>query len=157
MSFEYLDHTADIAVRLRGRDLEGLLGAATSALRDIIVEETGPPTGGRMEAVPPRGESSLPPREVVPLGLEAEDPESLLVDYLNELVFLFDARRLLPSELVVRALPRGPPCRLEADLEVERFDPARHSVKTEVKAATFHGIAVREDSEGLVVDVVFDL
>jgi SHS2 domain-containing protein len=143
MSFEYLDHTADVAVRLHGRDLEALLGAGTRALRHIIAGEESP----SMDGV----------RERTRLCLESEDPESLLVDYLNELVFLFDARRLLPCDIEVVALARGPPHRLEADLVFERFDPARHTVKTEVKAATFHGIAVREEPEGLVVDVVFDL
>lgn len=142
MSYEYLDHTADIAVRLRAPDLSGLLGAATLALRDILVE------AGTVAA---RG------GDRVTIALEAEDEEALLVDYLNELLFLFDTRKLLPCDLRVTALPPRRPPRLEAILEVERFDPDRHSFKTEVKAATFHGIEIRKESSGLVVDVVFDL
>jgi len=76
---------------------------------------------------------------------------------LNELIFLFDTRKLLPCDLRITALPPQRPPSLEAVLEAERFDPGRHSLKTEVKAATFHGIAIRREASGLVVDVVFDL
>jgi len=140
MTFEYLEHTADIAIRLRAPDLPGILKAATLALRDIFA---GPARAGRGEAVG--------------VSLEAEDGEALLIDYLNELIFLFDTRRFLPASLDVTRLVSNGLTRLEGTVSGETFDPACHVLKTEVKAATFHAIRIRRCAGELEVDVVFDL
>lgn len=144
MAFEYLDHTADIAVRLRGKDLAELLGAATDALRDVMVGA-------------PCGEERTSAAERVSIGIEAEDREALLVDYLNEIIYRFDVEHRLPCRLRVESIQESGGVRLAASLETETFDPRRHVLKTEVKAATFHGIEVRATPVGLEVDVVFDL
>jgi SHS2 domain-containing protein len=143
MTFEYLDHTADIAVRLTAPDLKSLLQEATRALRDIFLE------AGK-GALSAQGQS-------VSLSLESEDGEALLVDYLNELIFLFDTRRLLAAELEIGRLAEQGPLRLEAVVQGEIYDPARHVLKTEVKAATFHGLKIRQGATGLEAEVVFDL
>lgn len=143
MSFEFLDHTADTAVRIRAPDESGLFREAARALTAIILDQaaSGPVLDG----------------ESVPVRLEAEDGESLMVDFLNELIFLFDTRRFLAADLVTARVSLGPPARLEAVVKGETFDPARHAARTEVKAATFHEIEVRRTEGGLEVDVVFDL
>jgi SHS2 domain-containing protein len=155
MPFEYLDHTADVAVRVRAPDFAGLLREATLALRDIILDPSSSPSS-----------PTVPASESFRVSLEAEDREALLVDYLNEIVFRFDTSRFLPANLEVAfASPedRGKvgsprkPARLDGRLLGETFDPSRHVLRTEVKAATFHGIEVREGPAGLEVDVVFDL
>jgi SHS2 domain-containing protein len=92
-----------------------------------------------------------------PLELDAEDPEALLVDFLNELIFLFDARRFLAGDVEVKRITLGRPARVEAVLRGETYDAARHSARTEVKAATFHGMHIERTPRGLEADVVFDL
>ena len=143
MAFEHLDHTADMAVRLHARDEPDLFREATRALLSILLD----------------GAESAPvaDRESIAVRLEAEDPEALLIDYLNELIFLFDTRRFLPSRLDVSALRLEKPALLEGTVVGETYDPARHRAKTEIKAATFHGLEIRRTGGGLEADVVFDL
>ena len=141
MSFESLDHTADTAVRLRSRDPPELFADATRALLSIYL---GP-------------DAAVASVEAVPVRLEAESPEALLIDYLNELIFLFDTKRFLAAELAPGRLTLGSPSVLEGRILGETFDPARHEAKTEIKAATFHGLEIRKTGSGLEVDVVFDL
>jgi SHS2 domain-containing protein len=143
VAFEYLDHTADTAVRLRARDGPDLFREATRALLSILLDEA----------------ASAPVAEAqsVAVRLEAEDPEALLIDYLNEMIFLFDTRRFLPSGLEVETLRLGKPALLDAVAKGETYDPSRHKAKTEIKAATFHGLAIRRTGDGLEADVVFDL
>ena len=150
MTFEYLDHTADVAVRLRATDFPELLGWAARALRDILLDD--------------RSDAPVGSRSQVTVRLDAEDREALLVDFLNELIFLFDTRGFVPEgpehvlfEGRVRFTEGGDGCRIETVLKGESFDPARHEFKTEVKAATFHDIRVRKVPGGLEADVVFDL
>ena len=143
MSFEFLDHTADTQVRIKGADAEELFREATRALLAVFV-------------ACPEGSSVLPgaSRRV---KLEAENGEALLVDFLNELIFLFDTQQFLSADFEVSALKLEAPSSLEGALKGEVYDPARHVVKTEIKAATFHGMEIKRTESGLEAEVVFDL
>ena len=46
---------------------------------------------------------------------------------------------------------------LEADVSGEVFDPARHTIFTEVKAVTFHDLQLERDERGWKVEIIFDL
>jgi SHS2 domain-containing protein len=141
VSFESLDHTADTAVRLRSGDPPELFVDATRALMSIYL---GP-------------DAVVASREAIPVRLEAESPEALLIDYLNQLIFLFDTRRFLAAAVVPDRLALGSPSILEGRILGETFDPGRHAAQTEIKAATFHGLEIRRTDSGLEADVVFDL
>ncbi len=140
--FEFLDHTADVAVRLCSPGEAGLLKDAAFALMSILLS----PESGSIEL-----------KISVPLSLEAEDPEALLVDFLNELIYLFDTERLLVGRVDVEEIRLDRPSRLRVVLQGETYDPPRHSAKTEVKAATFHGMRVVRTCRGVEAEVVFDL
>lgn len=143
MSIRFLDHTGDTAVEVCGADAPELFREAGRALTELYVDvEQGAPVEVRAA------------RE---LRLEAEDGESLLIDFLNELIYLFDTEGFLCAGLKVAKLSLEPPAVLEARVEGESFDPERHCSLTEVKAATFHGAEIRSAGAGLCVAVVFDL
>jgi len=142
VAFEHLDHTADTAVRVLALDGPDLFREATRALLSILLDEASAPVADL---------------EPIAIRLEAEDPEALLIDYLNELIFLFDTKRFLPSRLEVRGLRLEKPALLEGEVRGEMYDPARHRAKTEIKAATFHGLEIRTIGGRLEADVVFDL
>ena len=143
MTVAYMDHTADVAVRLRCADAVDLFRDATLAVLGILldIQESRP----------------LEPRIADPVDLESEDGESLLVDYLNEIIFRFDTRRLLPASLEVTEVSLGKPSRLKGEVRGEIMDPRKHLLKTEIKAATFHGLQIRALPSGLEAEVVFDL
>lgn len=143
MGIQFLDHTADTAVRITASTPAGLLSEAARGLLAIILGEEGV-SGVRLDL-----------RRT--LELEAPDGEALIVDLLSELIFLFDTEGLLVRELAVQEATFGPPARLVAALRGELLDPARHRARTEVKAATHHGIHIERTDAGLTVDVVFDL
>ena len=143
MSCEFLDHTGDTAVRITAPDAASLFREAVRATLAIYV---GP------EAL-----ESVGSRDEISVRLEAEDGEALLVDFLNELIFLFDTRRFLAASARVEDIDLGSPARLRTVLLGETMDPVRHDLRTEIKAATFHGLTIRVIDAGLSVDVVFDL
>jgi SHS2 domain-containing protein len=156
MGFEYIDHTADIGVRVTGRTPAELVTEAIRAFYSILL------AAGSTDSV---GE-----RTARTVDLSAPDGECLLVDLLNELIYRFDAEKLLLPHLLIEELRlggagRGSPegerdgggARLRGTLRGERFDPSRHALATEVKAATYHGLRIEESKDGLRVDVIFDL
>jgi SHS2 domain-containing protein len=140
--FEFLDHTGDTAVQLSAADERQLFREAARALTAIIVDTE---------------QGSVEERESRPLELDAEDGESLLVDFLNELIFLFDRDGFLCAGVAVEDVVLEAPARLKAVLRGERYDSGRHRFLTEVKAATFHGVGLERGPAGLRTMLVFDL
>ncbi|MEE9218910.1 MAG: archease [Acidobacteriota bacterium] len=134
--YEVIEHTGDVGIRLEASSLEVLFGAAAAALFDLLVEER--PTG----------------TPVLCVRIEGPDLEVLLVDWLNELLYLHTVGKwvLAPAHIRVES-----GFRLQAELVGEAFDPRRHRARREVKAATFHGLKVTREQERWRAQVIFDL
>ncbi len=140
MPFEFFDHTGDIGVRVRGASLDELFAEAAAALTATLVD---PATVDRRV------------REWA--TLEATSLDLLLVDWLNDLVFRFDVDGLLVARTEPHVVREGGGFKLEAALEGEPFDPARHRVRVLVKGATYHHLAIAQTPEGFETSVVFDV
>ncbi|HVP29839.1 MAG TPA: archease [Myxococcota bacterium] len=140
-AFEFVEGaTSDLAFVARGPSLEALFAAAGDALLAATVEDP----------------SLLATRDERAVDLEEPDVELLLLRFLNELVWLRDAKGLLlrVSGIHVEA---GPPARLSATLVGEPLSPHRHALATDVKGATAHGLRIEEGPEGFVAHVTLDV
>ncbi len=136
----YFEHTADVGFKLTASDLNALFDAARQALLAVLVS-CPPQTGGRLS----------------PLELEAESLESLLVDWLDELLYLVQTRSLLPvqSAVAVSATPVG--YRLTASLNCAPLDVDEHGWQGEVKGATYHGLRLVQENGYWRARVVLDV
>jgi SHS2 domain-containing protein len=134
MRFEEVEHTADRALRIHGRDLSELFANAAAGLNSLLL---GSVTGDDV---------SVAKR----IELEAVDRESLLVAWLSELAFWAETESLIFSRFDFTELSPG---RLKAVIHGGRVA----ALEKHVKAVTFHELAVRSGPEGLVVTVVFDV
>ena len=139
-SFTFVDHTADLAARLTAETLDGLFEAAAAALMDALTVR-----------------ERIEPREAEPVALAAAEPELLLVDWLNELLFRFEVRGRLVAETSVRVEPRGDGWGLEAETRGEPRDPVRHPIKVLVKAVTYHGLRIERRNGRYETTIVFDI
>ena len=130
--WQEIDHTADLALHLWADDLCDLFVTAARGMFALIV---------RLDGVQPE-------RETV-IELEAFDVETLLVDWLNELLYLVEVQGV---EFALIEVDHVSATRLRATV--------RGSAVTEysnyVKAATFHNLAVVQTSEGYETEIVFD-
>lgn len=135
--WEHFQHQADIGVRGWGATPGAAFEQAALALTAVVT----PPAGIR-------------PRDRVEIACEEADPELLLVDWLNAVIFHMATRRMLFGRFEVR-IENG---RLSGRAWGEVVEPDRHHPAVEVKAATYHELAVRRDPDGswlaqCVVDV----
>lgn len=138
--FEELDHTADLAMRVRGNDIASLLA---NAARGMMWLMTGPL---------PDGTAELSADERI-FTVSAPALDELLRQWLSELVYLVATQRVLPFEFVILAAD-------EHRLEVRvRSAPLTDEIATntsEIKAVTWHGLSVVLGEDGFVAEVVFD-
>ena len=93
-------------------------------------------------------------KETRKLLLEAKTDEELLVTWLNELVYLFDAEGLLFKAYDVLSVHDH--C-LEALAQGEIYAEDRHPIKTTVKAATYHQLKIEHQQGVWTAQVIFDL
>jgi len=135
--FEILDHTADVAVRASGADLPALFENAARGMLGLMYSSEG--IGASEEEV------------AIVRGADAAD---LLVTWLHELLYRFDARGRVYADVSVETVEQW---RLRARLRGEAFDPARHEALAEIKAVTYHGVRVEQEGGRWVAEVLFDI
>jgi SHS2 domain-containing protein len=135
MSFFELPHTADVKIRATAPTLETLFSEALTALMQVLY---GPDRKG--------GEK----REIT---IDAEDDESLLRDFLSEVLFIAEVNGLVFSDAKIHI--HG--CHLVATLDGEPFDRSRHALGTEVKGISYSGLVITHDANGYMLDIVFDV
>jgi SHS2 domain-containing protein len=130
--FEELEHTADWSLRIWGGTMAELLTAAARGMLALMVVETPRSTG-----------------TIRPIDMRAEDRESLLVAWLEDLLFQLETRHVVPVELALEAGDDW----LRGSL-VEAPCPAPQKA---IKSVTFHNLEVNEFAEGLEAQLVFDV
>jgi len=142
LPFEEIEHTADWALRVRGRTPAELFAAAARGMFSLLTDL-----------------DRVAPQRRIELELRSIDSETLLVDWLNELLFQAEEKKLVFTSFDIiqldlpAATPSAPPARLRA---VVAGGPAPELHKT-IKAATFSGLVIRRDGPGYVSDLVFDV
>lgn len=139
---EFVDGaTSDLSFVARGASREAAFGAASEALLQATVENP--------EAVEARIE------EVVELC--EPDAELLLLAFLNELVYLRDARGWLLRAADLHIEDEAHGVTLRGRLVGEEIDRSRHRLGADVKAATAHGLKLRSDEGGWEATVTLDV
>ena len=135
--FEILDHTADIGLIIYGNDLRALFEHAGEGFFHLITD---------LKKVRPRIERRV--------ELEGECLERLLVDWLGELLYLHEVDHLLFRKFSIETVGEQG---LKAVVKGEPFQEGIHSIKTEIKAVTYHQIQIKEREGSWKAQVIFDL
>ena len=132
--WEEIEHTADWAIRVRGEDLRALFENAARGMVALAGGETDP---GR-------------PAVSHTFALSAPDYETLLIDWLSELIYLIEDEHVVFTDIRVE---RVADFALEATARgIPGGDFSKH-----IKAATYHGLRIRQRADGCEATVVFDV
>ncbi|HUV61788.1 MAG TPA: archease [Thermoplasmata archaeon] len=130
MRYRLLDHTADALIESYGETLSERFANAAYAMFDQITDAS---------VVRPVGE--------ITISIEADTNERLLVDFLQELLYLHDTQNLVFGEFEVH-IRNGS---LEAVARGEEFDQSRHQKRAVVKGVTYHGLNIDDEQRRIVV------
>lgn len=135
--FQLLEHTADVGVVATGDTLADALAWAAKGMFSIIADL-----------------DTVEPRESLEVMVTSTDPDALVVDWLNELLYRYEAEGFLPKEVQVWVSEAG--TSLRGLCLGEAVDPGRHLLRTIVKAATYHDLRVEHDGRWRV-QVILDV
>ena len=135
--FELFETTADVGIMAWGETLEDLFANTARGMFALMVDsETVRSTG------------------ILPIEAQGSDLPSLLVAWLNELLYRCEAEEWAPSDVRVTAVRDG---RASGELVGEPAETGRHQFKGVVKAATYHLLECHKDDDRWRARVVFDV
>ncbi|WP_303722992.1 archease [Malonomonas rubra] len=134
--FRLLEHTADIGIEAAGESLADLFQQTAFGLRQVITS------------------SAISLQQERRVSITAEDREELLVNWLSELLYLFESELFLAAEIDIESIDER---NLLARLRGEVVDPTKIDIEREVKAITYHQIKVEEHTDGWRAQVFVDL
>jgi SHS2 domain-containing protein len=141
MPYEYLDHQADLGIRGIGATPEEALSEGAQAMLAAIADV-----------------HAVQEQQQFVQHCSAPDIPSLFVEWLNELLYQREVNGVLfASARVVRLTQDKLGWHLEAVAKGEGLDPDRHEIYTEVKAATYSGLAYHSQGSQHIVQCVVDL
>lgn len=137
--YEFVEHTADVAIRAYGRNLEEAFAVAAEAMFDIMTDE-----------------STIERKQKVELEAESIDTEGLLVNFLSKLIVLHEVDQLVLKDFVVTFAGDNS---LKAWGWGEKFTETRHGGGMHVKGVSYHMMEIVESQSGKpsYVQVLFDV
>jgi SHS2 domain-containing protein len=139
--YEYLDHTADIKFLAYGKTLEEVFENAALAMFNVIIDTSKV-----------SGETA---REIF---LKSPDMESLLVDWLSELLYLFEVDEIVFRKFQVKEIRgEGSEFSIAARASGQEFNSENLPFETEIKAVTYNQLKIEKIADGWKAQVVVDI
>ena len=134
---DYIDHTGDAGILLRAENLRqlferaawGMFTLLTNVAEIRLVEETR-------------------------IQVEANDLPALMLAWLSELNYRHVTEHRLFGKFEVSVISDQ---MVFAEVSGETINPDRHTIFTEIKAVTFHGLRLKKSDNGWEAQIIFDL
>ncbi len=127
--YEYIEHTADKGVEVWAETLTGLFEESARALIAFMVPL-----------------ETYKPIETREIQLSSFDLQALFVNWLSELLFIFDTESFLPVDFLINELDDTSLKAIVVGTFIDRTDVAQSG--SQVKAITYHRLVIEELLEG---------
>ncbi len=132
----FINHTADIRMQVLGKDLAELFTNAALALSEALTDNEF--TGSV---------------EVLNVKLEANIVEELLIDWLREILFFHETKRILPVVFEFKSITSNI---LDCSLTCRKKGGASLQ-EVEIKGVTYHGLSIKKSKTGYSAKIIFDI
>jgi len=135
--FEIIDHTADIGIVAYGADIKQVFANAALGLFNLMADLDNLKEDTKRQ-----------------IELSAEDVEVLLVEWLNELIYISDVEHIIFKRFEINELSNT---QLRAICFGEKIKSGQHKLKREIKAATYHMLRLNKENGSYKVQIIFDI
>ena len=137
MSYQIIDHTADLGIIVEGEDEKNLFIRAAKAMTDLMVKD------------------DIAKKTIIKdVSLQGDDFPDLMVKWLGEILYLFHGEKLLVHSIEIKSISS---IMLQSTLTLSSLEPKHHEVKREIKAVTYHQIYVDKVNDGWQARIIFDI
>ena len=130
-------HQTELAVRISGSSQADLFANSAFALFDVMTDP-----------------ATIEIKERIPLEIEGSDREDLMVNWMRELLYLYQASGYLLKEFKISQVKDTV---VKAEVCGEKIDPDRHEIKQEIAAVAFHKSRMEKTGNQWIAQVIFEL
>lgn len=138
--YELIDHTADLSIKVYGKDLEELLKNCSAAMMDVICD---------LNTIELKNQYSV--------SSSGNSEEELLVNLLQELLYLHEVKKLLFCKFEFKINDNIKNREVEGNVWGEEIDFSRHDLLNDIKAVTYSDLKVEHENGKLSVKITFDI
>ncbi|MFC1513733.1 archease [candidate division KSB1 bacterium] len=138
--FEVLDHTADIGLEFSAGTIEELFEIAAIGMFSIITDP-----------------GSTSTTEKIRIELSSSAHDLLLVEWLNELLYISETKKLFFSKFNIECKSSTDGVNIVSICEGEKISTIKHRFLTEIKTATYHQLFIKQSESGWKGRVIFDI
>lgn len=135
--FDIFDTTGDVGINIYGKSLTDIFEQAAIGLFSFITD---------LKKIKTNMSKNI--------EINADSYENLLINWLNELIFLFDTESFVGKKIEIKELTEK---RLIAIIKGDFFDEKKHSRGVLIKAATYHKLRLEEKNNGWIASILFDI
>ena len=138
MSFKFVPHTADIKIVAEAKTLERAFVESAMALKEAMA-----------------GKRKIRPKAKKEIKVNGMDKESLLYNFIEEFLYLFDAKDFILSKVQNLKIKRGKKSELTAEVLGDKASPYKFT--NDVKAVTYNDMLVKETKGKTTIHFVLDV
>ena len=135
--FKVLDISGDVGIKAFGKSIDEAFINASFGMYSLITNL-----------------DSIKEKKTINVSVGSPSLDGLLVSWLNELIFNFDAYGFIGKKIEIKQFSDN---RMVATVTGEEFDPERHEGKLLIKAATYHKLRIEKIDDMWEIDVIFDI
>ena len=135
--YEPIEHTADLGLRIHGRDLAEVFLNAGRGMLSLCVDP-----------------ATIRPGRERRVNVTGDDTVEVLFEWLREILYQFNVSAVIWQPERITGVTD---CCLEAVVREDPIDATRHELRHEVKAATYHGLTIEQTDDGWTAEAIFDV
>ena len=136
-SYRVMTRQAELAVKVFGNSQANLFINSAFALFDLMIDI-----------------DKVEVKERVPLDLEGADGDELLVNWLRELLYLYQGGGYLLREFHIKEVKDT---MIRAEVCGEKIDPDRHEIRKEISAVAYHKSRMQQTGDQWTAQVIFEI
>lgn len=136
-NYRILTRSSDLAIRVLGKSQAELFANSAFALFDLLTDV-----------------EKVQVNERLPLEVEGVDRDDLMVNWMRELLYLFQGSGYLLKEFNIRDVKDT---YVKAEVSGEKYDPDRHEIQREIRSVAYHQSRMEKTGDQWMAQVVFEI
>lgn len=138
--FEIIDHTADIGIKVYGKTLKELFINSAFGMFSLLAD---------LDEIKKEIKNKI--------TVHGVDNESLLVNWLNELVYRLSSKQMIYSGFDIKEMKNGKKYLLSAEICGQKINPGKQILPFEIKSATYSALKIKKIKKGYSATIIFDV
>jgi SHS2 domain-containing protein len=137
-NYRITKHQSELAVRVAGNSQADLFANSALTLFDVMVTDV----------------QKIECKESIPLEVEGTDRDDLMVNWVRELLYLYQGSGYLLKEFLIREVKDT---LVKADVRGEKIDPDRHEIQQEIAAVASHKSRMQKTGNQWTAHLIFEI